>query len=59
LLRLKLRPLPVMGAMIGGLLAADACGLYWRVAIPAVPFLAVAGWLLVGGTVNVCARISV
>jgi len=47
LLRLKLRPVPVMSAMIGGLLAADACGLYWRVALPAVPFLAVAGWLLV------------
>jgi len=47
LLRLKLRPAPVIGAMIGGLLSAVACGLIWRTAIPALPFLAVVGWMLV------------
>ena len=46
LLRLKLNPAAVMGAMIGGLLIALAVGL-WRGGAPAVPFLAAAVWLLV------------
>jgi hypothetical protein len=47
LLRLKLKPVAVIGATIGGLLAAVAWGLFWRAATPALPFLAAAVWLLV------------
>jgi len=45
LLRLKLRPVPVMSAMIGGFLSAVAYGL-WRGPTPALPFLAMAVWFL-------------
>jgi hypothetical protein len=45
LLRLKLRPMNVMGTMSAGFLAAVAYGL-WRGPTPALPFLAVAVWLL-------------
>jgi hypothetical protein len=47
LLRLKLPPTAVLGAVGGGLLAAAAWGLFWRAATPAMPFLAAAVWLLV------------
>ena len=46
LLRLKLRPLAVMGTISAGFLGALAYGL-WRGGAPALPFLAVAVWLLV------------
>lgn len=46
LLRLGLRPLPIMGAISSGLLVALAYGL-WRGGAPALPFLAVAVLLLV------------
>ena len=45
LLRLKLRPMAVMGTMSAGFLAALAYGL-WRGPTPALPFLALAVWLL-------------
>ena len=45
LVRLKLRPKVVMGTMSAGFLAAVAYGL-WRGPTPALPFLAVAVWLL-------------
>jgi hypothetical protein len=46
LVRLKLRPVAVMGTMVAGFLSALAYGL-WRGGTPAVPFLAVAVALLV------------
>ena len=45
LVRLKLNPVAVMSAMIGGFLSAVAYGL-WRGPTPALPFLALAVWLL-------------
>jgi len=47
LLRSKLRPAPVMGTFAAGLLGAVAWGFWRRAAVPVVPFLAVAVWLLV------------
>jgi len=46
LIRLRLRPVAVMGTMVAGFLSALAYGL-WRGGTPAVPFLAVAVALLV------------
>jgi hypothetical protein len=45
LIRLKLRPVAVIGTLTAGLLSALAFGL-WRGPTPALPFLAVAVWLL-------------
>jgi hypothetical protein len=45
LLRLRLRPMEVMGTISAGFLAAVAYGL-WRGPTPALPFLSLAVWLL-------------